>query len=833
MAKPKDDAGKDYTDKKTEKLTKEITKVYSQAEKDIDQKIAEFTQKYQAKYNIHKKELEEGKITQSQFDSWVKGQVFQGKQWQAKKDQICDILYNANSVSMGIINGDAQNVFAANANYMSYEIEHGQGINFGFGVYDGNTVAKLIKDDPKLLPEWKIDEEKDYIWNQKKLNNALTQGIIQGENLNQIADRIATNLSMQNQNHALTFARTAMTGAQNAGRDQSLMNAKSKGLKMVKQWMATFDNRTRDTHAEIDGETITVLDKWHPTKFSNGCRYPGDPSGPPQEVYNCRCTLVGDVEDYPSEYERYDNIDGKPVKEMTYKDWYQAKYNKEFESKTSDVDYDKYGGKEVVDILSNYKDFNDLINHTTPENYDEFQKVVDALGGNNADIDKAIKEINSAGIKPEKPQAKKLTEEEKQQKAYEEAKKKLEDIEKEIKDKGADQTFEGIWYNKAITYADWEDKKESAQLKEEYFENKIQDYKKDFYTVVWDDPIVGEELYQELLKHDSKPNYNNLDETLQDFVDTLDLDKGEWNDAWTMFEDTKQKIESMQEKLDKLEEFQKHGEEYSKLLAEKDAQQELVKDLKPKPDMSQIFGPDAYTEDRKDDAIWAKSPKEADDALRDVCGEVWRSASETEKDAIYEYTVSYHKFNEPLRGIEYGSNEYKGVGNTDLNASYADNGKLLNAMTDIIDKSSYENDMWFQRGCRYSGMNKFFNCDMDLLRHGTQEELENALLGTTPTEYGFMSMGSSKGRGFSGDILLNVYTPAGTKMMYVEPFSGFGEGDGKRWDGKNTQSSYGTELETILQQGTQFRVTKVERSGGTLYFDLEVIDQSNQQRWKP
>ena len=36
------------------------------------------------------------------------------------------------------------------------------------------------------------------------------------------------------------------------------------------------------------------------------------------------------------------------------------------------------------------------------------------------------------------------------------------------------------------------------------------------------------------------------------------------------------------------------------------------------------------------------------------------------KNAIYDYTQSYHKFNEPLRGIEYGSEKFLGVGNVDL-----------------------------------------------------------------------------------------------------------------------------------------------------------------------
>ena len=246
------------------------------------------------------------------------------------------------------------------------------------------------------------------------------------------------------------------------------------------------------------------------------------------------------------------------------------------------------------------------------------------------------------------------------------------------------------------------------------------------------------------------------------------------------------------------------------------------------------FTPDAYSQERKDKALWSDDKRYVDSIMRPHTGEVWNKATAAEKDAIVEYTQSYSKFNEPLRGIEYGTSRYLGVGNTDLNAGHANNGKRMNAMTDLIDKCSYDHDMWLQRGCGYGGMDKFFQCSPDLLHNGSQEELRQALLGTTPTEYAFGSMGSAKGKGFSTHpIIMNIYAPSGTKMMYVEPFSHYG-GHDYNWDGKRTQSHFGDEFETLLQQGTQFRITKIERPrrGGTIYFDLEVINQDNQQRWK-
>lgn len=715
------DQGAAYTDKELAKMEKKIKQIYSEAQSDIEDKIAEFNKKFYAKQSMYQQKLKDGEITQEQYDQWLRGQVFQSKQWESKKDQIIGIIQSANKEAANILSGGTISVFAENANWSHYQMEQSQGVNFGFGLYDAQTVTNLIKNDPQVLPKWKINEPKDYIWNSKKVNNSITQGIIQGEGLDKIAKRLANSLSSNNKNTMLTFARTAMTGAQNAGRYQSQQDAKELGIDIVKVWMATLDKHTRVSHQELDGEEQKVGDKWHPFKFSNGCRYPGDPQGPPHEVYNCRCTLVSDIKDYPSKFNRYDNIDGKPIKNMSYKEWKIAK---------------AAGGD------------------MTPHNF-EYQPL-------KAQPLKAQNELKKAKTTGEDPLLK--------------AQNELKLLQEEVINKGADKVFHDIWYNQDVTYADWKKKKGSIQAKKDYYNKKIAEYEQDGTYIKM---MMANELKSQLAD---------------------------------------------------LEEFEKNGKEYSKLLQKlKDAKQK-VKDLKLKS--HNPFGPDAYSQKRKDGAWWTHSPEEADRNLREVCGEVWRDATAKERDAIYEYTRSFHKFNEPLRGYEYGTSRYLGVGNTDLNASYANNGKRLNDMTSIIDKSWYDHDMWLQRGCKFDGMDKFLQCDMDLLQNGSQEELENELMGKVITEYGFMSCGSSKGQGFSGNVMLNVYAPAGTKMMYVEPFSSFGDGDGKHWDGVNKQSSFGDELETILQQGTQFRITKVDKSGGKIWLDIEVIDQSNVQLWQ-
>ncbi|MBO5788582.1 MAG: hypothetical protein J6R42_01415, partial [Clostridia bacterium] len=89
---------------------------------------------------------------------------------------------------------------------------------------------------------------------------------------------------------AIRSARTLVTGTENKGRQDSYARAEADGIILQKEWLATNDGRTRHSHAMLDG-AIVDQDK----KFENGLMYPGDPSGRPEEVYNCRCTLVAQV----------------------------------------------------------------------------------------------------------------------------------------------------------------------------------------------------------------------------------------------------------------------------------------------------------------------------------------------------------------------------------------------------------------------------------------------------------------------------------------------------------------------------------------------------------
>lgn len=229
-----------------------------------------------------------------------------------------------------------------------------------------------------------------------------------------------------------------------------------------------------------------------------------------------------------------------------------------------------------------------------------------------------------------------------------------------------------------------------------------------------------------------------------------------------------------------------------------------------------------YTKAHLDNAVWCESMEESKKKFDTQALSVWADAKPEEREAIKEYTSSYSKFNEPLRGIEYGTGKYKGVGSIDFE-NIGDNGyghlkpgeakELITNMTNYIDRSAFDEDVWLQRGCNYKGMDKFLNLSKPLKEYSL-DELKAEILGTKVTEHGFMSCGAAKGTGFDDKpVIFNIYAPAGTKMAYAPNFSAFKK-----------------ENEMILQRGTQFRVAKIEENpDGGFFIDLEVVG-SNMQK---
>lgn len=109
------------------------------------------------------------------------------------------------------------------------------------------------------------------------------------------------------------IARTETHGAANFGSDSA---AKMTGLPLKREWLAAQDERTRETHQAANGQIVGQNED-----FEVGgviLKYPGDPSGPANEVINCRCAVGYIVDDGLDEETPAPDLTEAPGPQFTY-----------------------------------------------------------------------------------------------------------------------------------------------------------------------------------------------------------------------------------------------------------------------------------------------------------------------------------------------------------------------------------------------------------------------------------------------------------------------------------------------------------------------------------
>lgn len=327
---PKPDAAHLQTDKELAKLEKRIAKIYKEAAEDLQSTIDDYFAKFAKRDAKQKARLEAGEITEQEYKQWRLAQMGRGERFKALQSRVAERYTEANETAVRYVNDATPGIYSLNRNYSAYTIEKVAG-NVGFDLWDERTVRRLIVDNPEIMPyyppEKALKRGIDLAYGKKQISASVTSSILQGKSIPNIAKDLQERIPDMNKASAIRTARTAVTGAQNAGRMDSYVAAEKMGIKVRKEWLATLDGRTRHSHAMLDGK---VVDK--DKKFENGCMFPGDPNGPPWEVYNCRCTLIASVDgaDTSDAQRRVrDPITGKNivVSDMTYKEWERLKKN--------------------------------------------------------------------------------------------------------------------------------------------------------------------------------------------------------------------------------------------------------------------------------------------------------------------------------------------------------------------------------------------------------------------------------------------------------------------------------------------------------------------------
>lgn len=258
------------------KQQKEVLQAQLDSEKEV---LKQLEKQYQAALNDINRKI---RILQS--DEMTQSKIYQLEYQKALKKQVEAILEKLHSNEYSTIQEYLSACYTDAFVGTMYDLS-GQGIPLIMPI-DQEAAVRAIMLESKVSEDLYSALGVDVDTLKQSISAEVARGIASGMSYADIARNIS-NVSKAPLSRAKTIARTEGHRIQQASTKDAQQFARSKGADVVKQWDATLDGKTRDSHRMVDGE-IRELDE----KFSNGLDYPGDPKGPAAEVVNCRCVSL-------------------------------------------------------------------------------------------------------------------------------------------------------------------------------------------------------------------------------------------------------------------------------------------------------------------------------------------------------------------------------------------------------------------------------------------------------------------------------------------------------------------------------------------------------------
>ena len=325
-----------------------LNQVYKNSLTDIETKVKNLSfsiGKLQQEYDW----MEPDDPERAKVKSMIQSKIYQKQYQEQLHEQLEDILKKMQTSEFATISEYLDKCYVDGFVGTTFDA-HGQGVPF-IAPIDQTAMVSAVQLESKISKGLYTKLGKDVFVLKERIVAEVSRGIASGMTYKQVARQLE-NQSRIGYNRAIRIARTEGHRIQTTATMHSMENAKERGADVVKQWDATLDARTRDSHAKLDGE-IRELDK----PFSNGLMFPGDPNGRAAEVINCRCALdqramwaLGDeftkVNNFTKEIERFDN----PQQYDEFKDAFFSNENRNYMNYVEQMQ-DKYGTKDFAKVL--------------------------------------------------------------------------------------------------------------------------------------------------------------------------------------------------------------------------------------------------------------------------------------------------------------------------------------------------------------------------------------------------------------------------------------------------------------------------------------------------
>lgn len=738
--------------------------IFNQARIDLEVKAIQYMKDFARLEQAKKQDLQDGKITQEEFDEWRKNKLLYAQHWDNLVKNVTDQMLASSQIAVDFLNNKVPAIFAQSYNQLIEEFPDSPLRGYSFELVDANAVKELATAGEVMLPPpGEVDEPKNITWNAKQVNAQILQGILQGESIPKMAARIAGVTCEKDLNVAIRNARTMTTAAENCGRQSGLDKLQDSGAIFKKKWIAATDERTRETHILLNGKEVNN-DEAFRTVDDDDIRFPGDWTAPGKEVWNCRCALG------------YRHIGFKP----------------------------KHNIKDMSGQYSNMK-----INAT--------KKLLKTAG---EEYSKALHQtLNAAGL-PSEMWASYLN--------------------------GSLDTLTTQKINAILM--EFEAVNPANKVKD--LANQLANFDGFVYNNIWKDPVKPSDYALKKDKIQAKKDYFNQQLTDLESKFSSGLGTPEDHANYSKFLDL----------LASLDEFEAKGKEYEDLKKKFDDVQNKLSGSVVTKAKNKILGSgrllaEDYSEEAKRNAKKFTSRIEADRYHRPYLDSIWSNVEDAEKYAVWQYTLNSNPMNKPLSGYHerWSRSYFYGLLNTDwgnedawrsIEPQFKQYGvkndisfhKVITDLTKAIEKSTIQDNVYLVRGDDLGGVAGLLEGDLfsyddafSLLSSGDIGKMKKALVGNEFQNHAFTSTGIATGTGFIGkDFSFTIYAPKGTKGIYAEPQSHWGASEGnkdKLYRAGSSYSGVGSEAEIIIQRGTKYRITNIEKTPDDIHVTMEVVEQ--------
>ncbi len=293
------DAGQRRIDEYLSNLEDDLHAMYQEASDGIQKKLDTFLDRYVSIDEEMQSRVNADLMTQEQYDQWRQSQLLRTRQMEAQIESITNDLVQADVLASQMINGQLPEVYTSAYNFGIYTAEvqmelQGGYVNTSFSLYNADAIRIIQTEDPDLIPWTPLspDEERDELWNRRHVQLAITQGILQGDSIRELSNRLLPVVNMD-ENASRRTARTAYTSIQNQARRDAIQRVRNAGIQMDEYWMSVLQDNSRDTHIQMHGTLPNEDGLYGEGIIPRGAllRFPADPRGAPEQVYNCQCSI--------------------------------------------------------------------------------------------------------------------------------------------------------------------------------------------------------------------------------------------------------------------------------------------------------------------------------------------------------------------------------------------------------------------------------------------------------------------------------------------------------------------------------------------------------------